>query len=113
MQTALLTAAPPVNLTDIQQNKRQYFSELRRAINPGPTLADMETWRKLRRNERRYLLAIAGYSKLGRHGGKGESDIDLYSSLGWDKLPGHARSRVKTATMRLQQTLAGFGRGGE
>jgi hypothetical protein len=109
MQAANLTVAPPVNLEDIKANKKAYFAELRRQLNPGPTLRDLETWRKIRRNERKYLLALAGFSKLGRHGGKGQSDIDLYSSLGWDKLPDHARSRLKVAIARLHQTLAEFG----
>ena len=111
MQAAHLTVTPPVNLEDIKANKKAYFAELRRQLNPGPTLRDLETWRNLRRNEKKYLLAIAGFSKLGRHGGKGQSDIDLYSSIGWDKLPDHARSRLRVAAKRLRQTLSDFGRG--
>ena len=111
IQRAHITAAPPVTLVSIQENKAAYFAELRKALNPGPTLRDLAAWRNLRRNEKKYLLAIAGFSKLGRHGGKGQSDIDLYSSIGWDKLPDHARSRLRVAAKRLRQTLSDFGRG--
>lgn len=86
----------------------QWFRQLRSSLN-GPTLADAEAWGALAPVEKKMILAVAGYSKLGRWGGRGQSDLGAFARMSWYELPDPARQRVKNAVGRMQLMLGRFG----
>lgn len=91
-----------------EPGSHEWFRQLRSSLT-GPRMADAEAWQALAPVERKMVLAVAGYSKLGRWGGRGQSDIGAYARASWYDLPETVRSRVLNATARIKLMLGRFG----